>query len=42
LYHFTCIACGKRFSAYGKADRKYCSHECYINDRFYREAGDAQ
>ena len=37
LYHFTCIACGKQFSAYGKADRKYCSHECYINDRYYQE-----
>jgi endogenous inhibitor of DNA gyrase (YacG/DUF329 family) len=42
LYHFTCRTCGKEFSAYGAPDRKYCSHECYINARFYQEAGDAQ
>ena len=30
----TCPACGKTFSAYGKRNRKYCSHECYIIDRF--------
>ena len=42
LYHFTCRTCGKEFSAYGAPDRKYCSHECYINARYYQEAGDAQ
>jgi endogenous inhibitor of DNA gyrase (YacG/DUF329 family) len=42
LYHFTCPTCGKEFSAYGAPDRKYCSHECYINARYYQEAGDAQ
>mgnify|MGYP002626074911 CR=1 FL=1 len=31
---YICPACGKTFSAYGKRNRKYCSHECYITDRF--------
>ena len=30
----TCPACGKVFSAYDNRHRKYCSHECYITDRF--------
>ena len=42
LYHFTCARCGKRFSAYGNPNRKYCSHECYINDRYYQEPCDGQ
>ena len=29
---YTCAHCGKVFTAY--ADRKYCSHECYISHRF--------
>lgn len=29
-----CPGCGKTFEAYGGSDRKYCSHECYITDRF--------
>ena len=29
-----CTCCGKGFRAYG--DRKYCSHGCYISDRFRR------
>lgn len=33
-YEFTCACCGKKFTAYGNSNRKYCSHECYINDRF--------
>lgn len=31
---YVCPACGKTFSAYGKRNRKYCSHDCYIIDRF--------
>ncbi len=31
---YVCPACGKIFWAYGKRNRKYCSHECYISDRF--------
>ena len=29
-----CAYCHKTFFAYGSAGRKYCSHECYIEDRF--------
>ena len=31
---YVCPTCGKSFSAYGNRNRKYCSHECYIADRF--------
>lgn len=34
VYQYTCPHCGKPFSAYGNAKRKYCSHTCYIADRF--------
>lgn len=34
VYEFTCANCGKPFTAYGNRRRKYCSHECYIADRF--------
>ena len=34
VYEFTCGFCGKSFSAYGNAHRKYCSHKCYLADRF--------
>ena len=34
VYQYTCPHCGKPFSAYGNAKRKYCSHACYIYDRF--------
>ncbi|MGO5577519.1 sigma factor-like helix-turn-helix DNA-binding protein [Catenibacterium mitsuokai] len=33
-YDCVCINCGKHFIAYGNKERKYCSHECYIADRF--------
>lgn len=33
-YECTCEHCGKVFTSYGNKDRKYCSHECYIEDRF--------
>ena len=33
-YEFVCAHCKKPFSAYGNSKRKYCSHECYIADRF--------
>lgn len=33
-YTLTCSYCGKEFTVYGNAKRKYCSHECYIKDRF--------
>ena len=34
IYDYVCPACGKSFTAYGNAHRKYCCHECYIADRF--------
>jgi len=33
-YHFTCPGCGTEFSAYGNANRKYCTHACYVAARF--------
>ena len=33
-YSFTCAHCGKQFTAYGNAGRKYCSSRCYFDDRF--------
>lgn len=34
IYKYRCPGCGKMFEVYGNAHRKYCSHECYIEDRF--------
>ena len=34
MYDYTCPTCGTTFTAYGNAHRKYCCHECYIEDRF--------
>lgn len=34
VYTFTCAGCGRIFTAYGNSNRKYCSHGCYIADRF--------
>ena len=34
VYEFICAKCGRAFTAYGNKKRKYCSHECYIADRF--------
>lgn len=33
-YEYICPCCKKPFTAYGNKYRKYCSHECYIEDRF--------
>lgn len=33
-YTLTCKHCGKSFISYGNKNRKYCSHSCYISDRF--------
>ncbi len=33
-YKFICKHCNKEFVSYGNKNRKYCSHECYIEDRF--------
>ena len=34
VYSFICAFCGKEFTAYGNANRKYCCHKCYVADRF--------
>ena len=34
VYQFVCAGCGKEFSAYGTARRKYCSRDCYTAHRF--------
>ena len=33
-YDYVCPVCQKSFTVYGNSHRKYCSHECYIKDRF--------
>lgn len=33
-YQIECTRCGKLFRSYGNKQRKYCSHKCYIQDRF--------
>lgn len=33
-YECVCTYCNKTFISYGNKKRKYCSHECYIEDRF--------
>lgn len=33
-YEYVCPVCHKSFTVYGNAHRKYCSHACYIIDRF--------
>lgn len=38
FYRITCVHCGKEFDSYGNKGRKYCSHPCYISERF----GDAK
>ena len=37
IYKYICVYCGKEFSVYGNKKRKYCSHNCYIKDRFWEE-----
>lgn len=39
MHHFRCAFCGKEFTAYGDSKRKYCSHGCYISDRFNERRG---
>lgn len=33
-YNCICRKCGKPFISYGNKKCKYCSHTCYISDRF--------
>jgi len=33
-YDTTCLECGDKFRSYGNKNRKFCSHTCYIKNRF--------
>ena len=33
-YRHICPSCGKEFTVFGNSKRKYCSHACYVTDRF--------
>lgn len=37
FYKGTCAYCRREFFSYGNKGRRYCSHACYIHDRFWRE-----
>lgn len=34
FYRLACVRCGREFESYGNKRRKYCSHACYIAERF--------
>ena len=36
LYKHECIFCGKEFESQTK-NQKFCSHDCYIHNRFWRQ-----
>ena len=38
IYHLECMGCRKSFDSYGNKNRKYCTHACYIKDRFTKQA----
>lgn len=40
VYEFHCQYCGKIFTAYGNKKRHYCSHDCYVRDRFWSVSDD--
>lgn len=33
-HYIKCSGCGVNFVVYGSQSRKYCSHKCYLADRF--------
>lgn len=37
MVEHTCTCCGKHFMGYERQQRKYCSHACYIDDRYRKE-----
>lgn len=37
VYRLICRHCGTAFESIGNRKRKYCSHGCYISDRFGKE-----
>jgi len=34
FYEFKCKCCGAPFRSYGNKHRLYCSHRCYVSERF--------
>ena len=37
IYEIRCAYCNRIFYSYGNNGRKYCSHDCYILDRFWKD-----
>lgn len=37
IYDCTCKYCKREFKVYANPNRKYCSRECYIQDRFWTD-----
>lgn len=37
-----CAKCGREFYVNMQSNRKYCSHACYINDRFYGDPAEKE
>lgn len=40
IYKYICPSCNNEFSCYGNKRRKYCSHNCYIKARFWKDEED--
>ena len=40
IYIRVCPYCNETFESYGNKNRRYCCHEHYIKNRFYKEAGE--
>jgi len=38
IYHLECMGCRKPFDSYGNKNRKYCTHACYIQERFMKQS----
>lgn len=36
-YEVVCVCCKKKFNFYGYKNRKYCSRECYLRDKYGKE-----
>lgn len=41
-YSLQCEYCEKEYKAFTNKNRKYCSRECYIRDRFWRKEDAAE
>ena len=41
-YNLHCAYCEKEYKAFTNKNRKYCSHDCYIKDRFWRKEDAAE